>query len=386
MMIVTSISLENWKNFRSAKDVHLQQRTFIIGPNAAGKSNLLDVFRFLRDLAKQEGGGLQRAIKERKGVSKIRSLSARNNPGVSISVSLSSESDGNGTEWRYELGFQQENRGARRILIKHERVWKDNEKILDRPDADDDVDNDRLTQTALEQINANRDFRPVVHFFQTTTYLHLVPQLLKHAEGLQGRTIEDDPFGQGFLENIATTPEKTRNSRLLKILNALKIAVPQLGNLKFAQDEITGRPHLEALYQHWRPNAGWQREDQFSDGTLRLLGLLWALLDGDSLLLLEEPELSLNSAIVEKLAPLISRTQRKRQILISTHSVDLLSNAGIDPSEVLMLEPSVEGTEVVSANSKKDLLELVKSGMTIGEAAIPLTRPGNIEQLKLFES
>jgi hypothetical protein len=60
----------------------------------------------------------------------------------------------------------------------------------------------------------------------------------------------------------------------------------------FKADEITGAPHLEALYEHHRPNAGWQRESHFLDGTLRLLGILWSLLNGDSLLLIEEPELN----------------------------------------------------------------------------------------------
>jgi predicted ATPase len=60
----------------------------------------------------------------------------------------------------------------------------------------------------------------------------------------------------------------------------------------------TGQPHLKALYEHHRPKAGWQGEEQFSDGTLRLIGLLWSLLEGDSLLLLEEPELSLNQAVL----------------------------------------------------------------------------------------
>jgi predicted ATPase len=68
-----------------------------------------------------------------------------------------------------------------------------------------------------------------------------------------------------------------------------------------------------------------------SYGTLRLLGLLWSLLEGDSLLLLEEPELSLNVGVVSKLSPLIYRLQRqkKRQVIISTHSLELLSDKGI---------------------------------------------------------
>ena len=42
------------------------------------------------------------------------------------------------------------------------------------------------------------------------------------------------------------------------------------------------------MCEHWRPDAGWQTETQFSDGTLRLLGLLWSVLDGTGPLLLEE--------------------------------------------------------------------------------------------------
>ncbi|WP_313996137.1 AAA family ATPase [uncultured Paenibacillus sp.] len=51
----TSLSLENWKNFRKI-DSPIDQRVFLVGPNASGKSNWLDVFRFLNDIAKVGGG------------------------------------------------------------------------------------------------------------------------------------------------------------------------------------------------------------------------------------------------------------------------------------------------------------------------------------------
>jgi predicted ATPase len=69
-MIVSRLVLKNWRNFRSV-EVPLTDRVFVIGPNASGKSNLLDVFGFLRDIAKA-GGGLQGAITRRGGLSKIR--------------------------------------------------------------------------------------------------------------------------------------------------------------------------------------------------------------------------------------------------------------------------------------------------------------------------
>ena len=265
-------------------------------------------------------------------------------------------------------------------------MWKNGQQLLNRPDEADKADMDRRTQTFLEQINANAAFREMARFFQTITYLHLVPQLLRFADSIQGRVVEDDPFGQGFLERIAKAPEKTRSSRLRKIEGALKIAVPQLKELKFIRDEITGRPHLQALYSHWRPNAGLQREDQFSDGTLRLLGFLWSLLESDSLLLLEEPELSLHTEIVSQLAALISRMQKsqRRQIFVSTHSESLLREPGIDGREVLLLMPAKEGTAVKIASDLDAVRELLENGLTAGEVVLSTTRPKHAEQFSLL--
>ena len=384
-MIINRLIAKNWRNFQQI-DVPLRKRQFIVGPNASGKSNLLDIFRFLRDIAKAEGGGFQKAVKDRGGVSKIRCLAARRNPKVEIEIHISDTSD-TPALWRYALGFSQEPRGHRRAYLTHEKVWKENRLLLNRPDKEDKADMDRLTQTFLEQINVNAKFREIAQFLQNVTYLHLVPQLLRFADSIQGKVVEEDPFGQGFLEKVASVTERTRRSRLKKIESALKIAVPQFKQLEFLRDENTGRPHLRALYSHWRAKAGWQQEDQFSDGTLRLLGLMWSLLESDSVLLLEEPELSLNAAIVSQLAPLISRMQRSRrsQVLVSTHSDALLKEPGIDGKEVLLLMPSKEGTGVRSSSDFDEVSVLLENGFTVGEVVLPRTRPENPEQLSLLE-
>ena len=363
-MIINRLIAKNWRNFQQI-NVDLSQRQFIVGANASGKSNLLDIFRFLRDIVKAEGGGFQKALKDRGGISKIRSLAARRDPEVTIQIHLADSSD-SPTTWIYGIGFRQEMRGYRRTYLTYESVWKNGEQLLSRPNEEDEKDMDRRTQTSLEQINVNADFREVARFLQTVTYLHLVPQLLRFADSIQGRIVEDDPFGQGFLERVASVQERTRRSRLKKIEQALKIAVPQLEGLEFIRDETTGRPHLQALYSHWRPKAGWQREDQFSDGTLRLLGLLWALLESESVLLLEEPELSLNAEIVSQLAVLISKMQRtrRRQVFVSTHSDALLTEPGIDGREVLLLTPAKEGTAVKIASDIDEVRTLLEAGLT----------------------
>jgi predicted ATPase len=382
-MIVSHLSLKNWRNFRSV-DVPLHNRVFLAGPNASGKSNFLDAFRFLRDIVKR-GGGLQQAIEERGGLSKIRCLAARKEPDVEIEAHLSNNA-GEIPLWRYAIGIKQQQRGARLPYLVYERIWAGESQILDRPNDDDKKDEMRLTQTHLEQISANERFRDLARFLEAVLYQHLVPQLVRHPRAFTGPGVPGDPFGRSFLERVARTPEKTRRSRLRKIEQALKIAVPQLKDLAEVKDKA-GIPHLEAVYEHWRPMGAKQREDQFSDGTLRLIALLWSLLDGEGLLLLEEPELSLNAAIVRALPSIIYRLQRKqkRQVVISTHSADLLRDKGIGGEEVLVLTPTSEGTEVQVASGIQEVKNLLEGGLTIADAVIPRTEPKAGEQLLLFD-
>lgn len=383
-MIVSRVILKNWRNFREV-DVKLGNRVFLVGPNASGKSNFLDAFRFLRDIARD---GLGKAIGQRGGLSRIRCLSARRHPNIELRVFLA-ESAQQPPVWTYAITIKQQPRGLHLPILLCEEVRKNGKDLLSRPDREDDKDELRLTQTHLEQINSNEAFREVAKFFDGISYLHLVPQLVRYPMAFTGPGIEGDPFGRSFLERVARTSDRTREARLRKIEKALRVAVPQLKNLTEARDE-TGVPHLEATYEHWRAKGARQREDQFSDGTLRLLGLLWSLLESDSLLLLEEPELSLNSAIVGKLPALVYRLQRqkRRQIILSTHSADLLTDKGIAGEEVLLLTPSAEGTKVEVASSIREVRDLLEGGLSVGEAVLPRTRPPNANQLEmeLFKS
>ena len=385
-MLISKLKLQNWRNFRRI-EVDLRERVFVIGPNASGKSNLLDVFRFLRDIAQSKGGGLQRAVATRGGLTKLRCLLARRDPEVLIEVELAERVD-TPAIWRYCLAFRSEGTGKQRVIIGKEKVedLRTGKVLMERPDKTDMTDPERLTETSLENVNANKDFREIAQFFGSLTYLHLVPQLLKHAELGASALLEGDPFGQSFLERIAKTTDRTQDARLKKIESALQACVPNMRNLRFKRDAITGTPHLEALYAHWRPDAGWQREDQFSDGTLRLLGIMWSLLDGDSLLLLEEPELSLNESIVRQIPPLLWQMQRKakyrRQVFITTHSEAMLEHSSVDPREVLRLEPSADGTKANPATQQE--IALVKAGYSVAEAMVPKTDLGKFAQLSIF--
>ena len=82
---LTRLKLTNWRNFQSA-EVSLAKRAFFIGPNASGKSNLLDAIRFLRDLVKPIAGGFSTALELRDGLRAVRCLQARRVSYVEIDV------------------------------------------------------------------------------------------------------------------------------------------------------------------------------------------------------------------------------------------------------------------------------------------------------------
>lgn len=384
------IKIRNWKNFKSV-EAPLTERVFIIGANAAGKSNFLDVFRFLKDIART-GGGLQEAVnKERGGLSKIRCLAARA-PNTDVEIEVTVADDANKELFRYVIAISQQGRGARGgngggavAILKKEEVYSNSQLVLERPDAADRKDPALLQYTHLEQPTVNARFRGLVEFFQSIEYLHVVPQLIRSPESFQSPAGQDDYFGRGLIEKIQKKNSHIRNSFLRRINDALSELLPHFEDLQIEKDDM-GVPHLIVRYQHWRDKGARQNERQFSDGTLRFIGLFWALQDGNKPILLEEPELSLHVSIISWLPEIIARMQRKkdgslRQVLISTHSAELLRSDTISMDEVLLLVPGSEATEIKQASSFSEIKQMVDSGFTLADFAFRLTNPGDVRKI-----
>lgn len=378
-MIITNIQLNNWKNF-SYVNVKTDKRVFILGPNASGKSNFLDALRFLRDVSQD---GLNKAVESRGGIKAVRYLCARRPSDVSITVNIDDTLS-------YQLSFNANNNGM--PIVSHEKVSSyingQESIILNRPDKDDEQDSMRLTQTALQQVNINKNFREIVNFFISIQYRHILPQLVRDPVNFSIGQNKNDPYGRDLISQIWNASPKFRESRLKKINDVLAIAVPQLDNLSVELDVKTGLPHLAVKYTHWRPNAGRQNESELSDGTLRLLALLWSVFDAEGPLLLEEPELSLHEEIIVQLPELIMRldkTRKKtpRQIFISTHSKALLTAPGIGGNEVIRLEPGKEGTIVHMADEVDN--KLLEEGLCVADVILPKTSPFSENRTQLSQ-
>ena len=226
-MRFASLELRNWRNFVRVT-MPMARRAFIVGPNAIGKSNLLDAIRFLRDLVIE--GRLERAVELRGGMAAVRSLHAKAVSDVQVGVDVMDDA---GAGWRYELVFNRESSKSTRPKVVRESVWRlapgsEPHPVLQRPDKNDRSDRDLLRQTALEQTSANQKFRELAEFLQTVTYVHLVPQLVREEQSPSGARAGIDPYGRDLLERIRATPPKFQRGRLNRIQKVLKIVAPQL--------------------------------------------------------------------------------------------------------------------------------------------------------------
>ena len=325
-MQISHIKLQNWKNFRHCS-VDVASRCFIVGANASGKSNFLDALRFLHDVAKQ-GGGLQTAVSSRGGLTKIRCLSARRVTDISIEVTFRNDEDSQ-DRWRYALTIKGQGGGVvdSSAVIVCESVYDYDNKVyvLNRNGNDKSEDKETLRVTHLEQAVTNTKFREILECFRDMEYLNIVPQFVREP-GLS-KPITEDYYGRDLLVRLAKLNEKTRASYLRQINDVLVKVVPKLKELSFSKD-ADGTPHLEAKFEHWRAQGARQNESVFSDGTLRLIGFLFAMIDGSGIVLLEEPENNLHTAVVEQLPEFIARIRRQknRQVFATTHSVEILNN------------------------------------------------------------
>lgn len=377
-MRFTHVHASNWRNFKSI-DFPVGDRLFVVGPNASGKSNLLDIFRFLGDIAKP-AGGLASAIDTRGGLKRTRCLFARNHERGRLIIDVDLVDD-NAVSWRYRLAIKGEPTGKHRPVVVEEIVERDGVTLLDRPDADDAMDSERLTQTHLEQISANREFRNIADYFSKVRYFHIVPQAVRNP----GRLDLPPEFGGDFIAAINATPKPTRIAWLRKMQSALQAAVPQFESLDIEID-TSGRPHLVAGYRNWRMAPAQQTEEDFSDGTLRLIGLLWMIVSAPAnggVLLLEEPELSLSSAVVRMLPTVLARVQRDRglQLILSTHASDMLDDEGVAPEEVLILSVTEDGTKVELLSNVEQVQGELTAGLSTSEIVDALIDPGDLGPL-----
>lgn len=371
-MELVSLELKNWRNFRQAR-VEFSRRTFVVGPNASGKTNLLDGLRFLRDIAAEEGG-LQVAVKRRGGFSALRTLFAH---GADSSVRLALACRTASHEWVYDLTLQKDGERAR---VEREVFSQDGVAVLERSAV---TERDELRrQTWLQQAVKGDQFEDLVTGLRSIRSARLAPELLRTTK-LHGDP-ELEEFGSRFLERVFTSAPQQRKRRLKKINAALKGLLPYFSSLDIEPDALGGY-HLQLKVRHWRTRDAYQTEAFLSDGTLRLIALLWEILDGAGPLLLEEPELSLHAGAVAKLPALFARVAGARQLILSTHAFSMFREVGFAAEELVLVTTSraarAQASVVRSGADIKHVVDALEHQLSLEPVLERLTAPPEASKL-----
>jgi predicted ATPase len=372
----TRLQLANWKNFQKV-DIPLGRRVFVVGPNASGKTNLLDALWFLHDIA-APGGGLVNAVEGRRGLKHIRSLHATRNSWTTVAVEM--EIGGDAEIWSYTLELSGNERKGPPLRVEKERVLHGGVEIVARS-AEYERDEELLTETFLEQTSQNKSFRPLLSALRSVVHVHVDPQVVRVPARAEELSRQESP-GSDFIGQLARKTKAQQDRELRRIEKLLQVAVPQFSELQLEFDRL-GNPHLLLRYKHWRGQGSWQNEQEFSDGTLRLIGVLWAIGQGTAPLLLEEPELSLHREVIRQLPRLFVRAAHRsgRQVIVTTNAEEMLDDEGIDPSEVVLLQPTARQTAVLLGSEIPPFVGAAEAGVSLGQLVTGFTRPEGVEKL-----
>jgi predicted ATPase len=347
------VYVRNYKSIAEA-EVTLERFTVFIGPNGSGKSNFVDALRFVRDAIVS---GLDTAISHRRGIRAIRRWSPRRPVDVTIALELIFP-DGTQTIYGFELGS--EKGGEYRIKAEFCQTIQSNgtedgfevregnivrfPKALELPTPPEPQPvrfllfpflGTAVAQQAWNFLRSIGFYHPLPNAIRTSAYMPVIvpPPLLEHGENL--------PF-------VLRTLQQHHPDTFQQISEYLRLLVPGLKSLAPSKSgdmlEVKHGDENEtfAELEFW----------QESDGTLRLLALLTAMYQQPPLymLVIEEPELTVHPEALAVLVDLLIERSAYQQVLITTHSPDLLNCL---PAETLRIVELEGGTTKIGPLSEE---------------------------------
>lgn len=348
-VFLNRVVLRNYKSI-AACDVTLSPLTYLVGTNGSGKSNFLDALHFVRDAL---NGSLDNALNERGGLSEVRRRSSGHPThfGIRLEFTLSNGERGlyafavgalpsSGYEVQREECSIGGNGKGPYFLLEHGKLIKTSETAFPT------VTSDRLALVSASGLAA---FRPVYDALVAMGFYNLNPKIIRELQKPQdGRLLK--PAGENIVSVIGHLA-RTNPDALRIIQEYLHAVVPMVHGV---EREAVG-PMESLSFQQDMAGAKypWKfRAYNMSDGTLRALGILTALYQGNSdhspsLIGIEEPETALHPAASAALREALVRAAERTQVLVTSHSPDLLDDLNI-PADSILVVVSEEGATRVA--------------------------------------
>ena len=360
---LTRVVLRNYKSIAIC-DVALGPLTYLIGPNGSGKSNFVDALHLVRDAL---SGSLDNAINERGGLSEVRRRSSGhpNHFGMRLEFRLR---DGRSGHYAFNIGalshggYEVQTEECVLDGIRTGPYFRlERGALLASSEASfPAVTPDRL---ALASASGLAVFRPVFDALTAMGFYNLNPKLIRELQKPQdGRLLK--PAGENIASVIGHL-ERTAPVAVAVIQEYLQTVVPMVHGVERRaigpMETLEFRQEMAGAKHPWRFLA-----QNMSDGTLRALGVLTALFQGTqdyspTLIGIEEPETALHPGASSALREALQRASEQTQVIITSHSPDLLDDPSLSADALLAVaavsgETRIAGLDVASRTALRDQL------------------------------
>jgi predicted ATPase len=338
---LTRIVLKNFKSF-AACDVKLGPLTFLVGPNGAGKSNFLDALRFVADSLRTS---LEHALRERGGINEVRRRSGGhpNHFGLRLSFILPSHEIGHYAfriGARPQGGFEVQEEECKvhppEALGEVQYFRVQSGKVVENTQPGPAAALDRLYLVNASGLSA---FRPLYEALSRMGFYSLNPDRIRDLQSPDaGELLARDGSN---ITSVLAQMSKNSQARKERIEEYLSKVVPGVRGVDVKvvgpKETLEFRQEVSDLKDAWRFLAA-----NMSDGTVRALGILVALFQsGDRaenrvpLVGIEEPEIALHPAAADLLRAGLLEASRITQVIVTSHSGDLLDDEQIDADSIL---------------------------------------------------
>jgi predicted ATPase len=336
--LLTRIALRNYKSI-AACDVRPAALTFLVGPNGSGKSNFLDALRFVADSLRFS---LDHALRDRGGIQEVRRRSGGhpNHFGIRVDYQLA---DCEGS-YAFEVGARP--RGGYTIqreecaVVHRDHPGKDFYRVEDGRVVDSSASpapaaaGDRLYLVTVSGLTA---FRPLYDALGGMGFYNLNPDEIRELQPPDpGELLKRD--GSNLASVLASTEARSPELKQ-RIEEYLARVVPGVSGVVTRavgpKETLEFRQEVHGAAHGWRFLAS-----DMSDGTLRALGVLVALFQGNGtssrrLVAIEEPEIALHPAAAGILTDGLREASEQLQVLVTSHSPDLLDDGDIPDESIL---------------------------------------------------
>jgi predicted ATPase len=384
---LTRVRLRHYRSIAEA-DVRLGSLVFLVGPNGSGKSNFVDALRLVSDALNTS---MEQALRERGGVAQVR----RRSPGHPAYFSVELSFEGPGLAGTYAVQVASARQGGFRIAGERCEVVC---PAADSPAAVASaaggaaaaepsrigfrVENGQVAATTeralpatepqrllLPELSRRPAFRQVYEGLAGLAAFNLSPQAMREPRAPEpGRALRRDGSNvASVLHRLGRTAagkddRKRLDSYLQQIVpgirSARRRALGDAETVEFAQD-VPGSAHP------WRFTA-----PSVSDGTLRALGVLVALFarteGGYGVVAIEEPETALHPTVTAVLLAALRDAADRRQVIVTSHSPDLLDHEDVDAGELRAVR-SDQGRTVIGPLDEEGAFALRAQLHTAGQ-------------------